>query len=45
MAKWCNYYNCWHNDLEIVIEEIECDEDCRTCKYKEEIEYKDEHWW
>ena len=39
MAKWCNYYNMWCNDVEAILEEneIECDLDCRNCESMEEI--------
>lgn len=40
MAKWCNYYNCWCDDIEEVIPEegIECELDCRHCENMEKIE-------
>ena len=42
MAKWCNYFNCWCNDVEDVIPEegIECELDCRYCEEMEIIEPK-----
>ena len=45
MAKWCNHYNCWINDLEWVVDETECDEDCNECEYLEKIGYSNEHWY
>ena len=45
MANWCNYYNCWYNDLEMVVDEIECDEDCSECEYFEEINYRNNSWY
>ncbi len=47
MAIWCNYYNCFCNDLEMIIEKdnIECDEDCKNCEHREELTYSDEYWW
>lgn len=37
---WCNYFNCFCNDVEEIIPEegIECDLDCRNCEMKENIE-------
>lgn len=42
MPKWCNYYNCWCNDVEEVIPEegIDCELDCEHCKNLEKIEPK-----
>lgn len=42
MAKWCNYYNCWCNDVEEVIPEegIVCELDCSSCSDMEKIEPK-----
>ena len=39
MARWCNLYNCFCNDVEEVIPEegIECDLDCRCCENMENI--------
>lgn len=46
MANWCNYYNCWCNDLEMVVDETECDEDCSECEYFEEIKnYRNDSWY
>ena len=45
MVNWCNYYNCWCNDLEMVVDEIECDEDCSECEYLEEINYRNDSWY
>lgn len=40
MANWCNYYNCWCDDVEEIIPEegIECELDCKHCKNVEKIE-------
>jgi len=36
--KWCNYYNCWCNEVEDIIEEgIECDLECNDCEECEDI--------
>lgn len=42
MAKWCNYFNCWCNDVEEIIPEegIECDLDCNYCEKMEQITHK-----
>lgn len=45
MANWCNYYNCWCNDLEMVVDKIECDEDCNECEYFEETNYRNDSWY
>ncbi|HJJ11267.1 MAG TPA: hypothetical protein OIM49_05950 [Clostridiaceae bacterium] len=39
MSKWCNYFNCWCNDVEEVIPEegINCNLECRNCENMEEI--------
>ena len=43
MAKWCNYYNCFCNDVQEVIPEegIECDLNCRKCDNMEIITRED----
>lgn len=37
---WCNYFNCFCNDVEVIIPEegIGCDLDCKYCEEKEDIE-------
>lgn len=46
MANWCNYYNCWINDLEMVVDEVGGDEDCEECEYFEKISsYSNHSWW
>ena len=39
MAKWCNYFGCWCNDVEEVIleEGINCNLRCNKCENMEEI--------
>ena len=39
MAKWCNHFDCWCNDVcEIIPEEgIDCDGDCRHCEEMEDV--------
>lgn len=43
MARWCNYYNCFCNDVEAIIPEegIECDLNCRKCDNMENITRED----
>ena len=43
MARWCNYYNCFCNDVEEIIPEegIECDLACGICDEMENITKED----
>mgnify|MGYP006928715600 CR=1 FL=1 len=41
-AKWCNYYQCWCDDAEFIIEDNGyCDFDCNSCHHCEVSVYED----
>lgn len=39
MAKWCNQFNCWIDEIEEIIEDVGCmcNVDCEDCECCEDI--------
>lgn len=37
MAKWCNDFNCWCDEVEEIYDVTECDLNCKNCPRCEDI--------
>jgi hypothetical protein len=41
MSLWCNHYNCWCTDVDDITDgEADCDSECSSCEYSENIKQK-----